>query len=59
MLSLGNGHGKGPQRAKLLRPFMMPGAGLEPASHTAIDFKSIVFTDFTTRARPFNRPFPS
>ena len=32
------------------RSVSVPGAGFEPASLTAIDFKSIVFTGFTTRA---------
>ena len=34
-----------------LNPEVVPRAGLEPASHTAADFKSAVFTNFTTGAR--------
>ena len=34
--------------------FMVPGAGLEPArSITPRDFKSLVSTNFTTRANPY------
>ena len=39
--------------AVISRLFLVPRAGLEPASHSAEDFKSSVFTNFTTEACVF------
>ena len=46
----GQGNEPSPNGTLPLGLFPMPGAGFEPACLTAVDFKSTVFTGFTTRA---------
>ena len=46
----GQGNEPSPNGTLPLGLFPMPGAGFEPACLTAVDFKSTVFTSFTTRA---------
>ena len=51
--STGGWHGGGMRRVPcLLPPRMVRGAGVEPTSLAARDFKSLAFTSFATRALP-------